>query len=64
MRQTPFVRAFGLFLVLGIGGSAVGCGSASQESALAEQKDAGKIRSEGHRAFHKQIKEGGKATGR
>ena len=61
MRLTQFVRAFGLLLVLGICGAVLGCGSAPQESALAEQKDAGKIRSEGHRALHQQVKEGAKA---
>jgi hypothetical protein len=63
MQLTRIVRAFGLFLVLGVGGSVVGCGSGAQQGALAEQKDAGKIRSEGHRALHQQVKEGAKSTG-
>ena len=42
MRLTQIVRAFGLFLVLGIGGSVVGCGSAPEESYWPSRKMPGR----------------------
>jgi hypothetical protein len=57
MQMTRFVRALGLMLGLGVGGSVVGCGSGSQQAALAEQEESGKIRAESHKAFHEHLKE-------
>jgi hypothetical protein len=57
MQMARFVRAFGLLLGLGVVGAVVGCGSGPQQSALAEQQESGKIRAEGHKAFHEHLKE-------
>ena len=42
MRLTQFVRAFGLFLVLGICGSVVGCGSAPRRALWPSRKMPGR----------------------
>jgi len=61
MQLMRFVRALGLFLVLGVFGSVVGCGSGAQQGSPAELEEAGKSIAEGQRNFHKQLKESNKA---
>jgi hypothetical protein len=61
MQLTRFVRASELSSVLGVFSSVVGCGSGAQRGSPDEEKVAGKIRAEGHRAFHQQLKEAARA---
>jgi hypothetical protein len=63
MQLTRLVPALGLFLVLGVLGSVVGCGSESQKVALDKQDDDGMlIERKGIRTFQKQLRETAKAN--
>jgi hypothetical protein len=57
MQQARFVRALGLLLVLGLGGSVVGCGSGAQDppAGWVAQKA---IRAEIRKAQQKQLERG------
>jgi hypothetical protein len=56
------VPALGLFLVLGVLGSVVGCGSKSQQVALdKEDEDGMLVERKGIRAYNKQMRESAKA---
>jgi hypothetical protein len=62
MQLMRLARALGLFLVLGVFGSVVGCGSGPQQGAVAGQDEDGMVAAnKGLRTFHKQQRESAEA---
>jgi hypothetical protein len=61
MPNARFMRALRLLLVLGLAGSAVGCGSAASQSSPADLEAAGKAIAEAQRRSHAELKVAKKA---